>query len=143
MLIDVMSRAEALKYPFVMGDFLIAIRADSVPQGEYARDVFVEHLVFADDDHSMTDDHARRILRQANRCLAIGSRLFVHCDAGISRSAGVAEALHRLGEYEWHRRDERVWRMGGGRMPRYEPNAHVVSTILRVATKETRNVEGI
>lgn len=133
MKVKVMSRKEALPHPFVEGDHLIAIRAVSVERGEYAPTVEVTHVVFNDDETSMTMAQAVTIYRAAGRCRMMNGNLYVHCDAGISRSAGVAEALHRIGEAVWDDRDAQVWQANGRKGPRYMPNAHVVSLMIRAA----------
>lgn len=136
MKVKVMSRKEATEFPFVEGDYLIAIRSVGEDRERYAQAANVVLFDFDDDNNSMKAGHAEGILFVAKEAVEDGKRLFVHCGAGISRSAGVAEALHRLGIAEWDERDATAW-SPAGLMPRYQPNAHVVSLIMRAAMSTT------
>lgn len=78
--------------------------------------------VGTDEPGAMNDADARAILDAFERHRHHAERVIAHCDAGRSRSPGVALALARLS--------------GGSEddlLRRYAPNTHVVETILRVA----------
>ena len=116
-MIDVMSREMAIQYcmsPHSKEAVMISI---SDPRMEYCAEPFISEtnkvkdilrLCFSDADQPgpdvygnpvgindlMTDDDARRIVGFV--CKYQDIDIIVHCDAGISRSAGVAAAILKL-----------------------------------------------
>lgn len=100
-----------------------------IPTNEHTLEIV--RLVFLDvPGHlpvAMTDEDAERILDALERHRSVVERVVVHCDAGVSRSPGVALALAQL--------------TGGSTdeiRERYRPNPHVVETLLRVAARRER-----
>jgi predicted protein tyrosine phosphatase len=87
---------------------------------EVVRVTFLE--VGAGEPGAMTDDDARSIVDVFRRHRAVAERVVLHCDAGVSRSPGVAIALARLAGV-----DESAL------AKRYRPNAHVITTMARAA----------
>ena len=54
--------------------------------------------------HSITDDDAKRIASTVKKYQDKVKQIFVHCDAGISRSAGVAAAISKYlnnDDFKW------------------------------------------
>lgn len=54
--------------------------------------------------HSITDDDAKRIANTVKKYQDKVKQIFVHCDAGISRSAGVAAAISKYlnnDDFKW------------------------------------------
>lgn len=72
--------------------------------------------------HWMTDEQGVSILDFWRSVDSAVDQLVVHCEAGISRSAGVAAALSALAGLE-----------DGWIYTNHRPNAHVKATILRAA----------
>lgn len=115
--IQVMSRLGAYNYCKSYHNTPAAIISISTPNTEYPYEVFksdtngiadILNLSFADvdrqesininDDYAatkelMTDKDAKRIAKFANRHKGI--LLIIHCDEGVSRSAGIAAAILR------------------------------------------------
>ncbi len=71
---------------------------------------------------AMTEEHAMKILAAFERHRPPLERVVLHCDAGVSRSPGVALALATLVGAD-------TTEIGR----RYAPNRHVVHTLLRAA----------
>jgi predicted protein tyrosine phosphatase len=75
-------------------------RMPVIPENEFCRGVlrlsFHDLLRVVDStDEPFTAEHAEQILEFVDRVAGDGVTLVVHCEAGISRSAGVAAALSR------------------------------------------------
>lgn len=63
-------------------------------------DEILELLIF----HSITDEDARRIAKTVKKYQDKVKQIYVHCDAGISRSAGVAAAISKYlnnDDFKW------------------------------------------
>jgi hypothetical protein len=116
--IRVMSRADlAEPEPFDRPVALVSIRSPGgpvveIPPSSYVRDVL--RLEFDDVDDPkvgvvMTDEQARRILEFVRPHVGTDVQVVCQCEAGVSRSAGVAVALSRIhfghdgGFYRTHR----------------------------------------
>lgn len=136
MKVKVMSRKEAEAERWPARTYLISIHGTNELQPVFEGYPIVLAMRFDDDDRSFQPQQANGILSFADRAKRNDGSLIVHCSAGISRSAGVAEALHRLDIAEWDERDAKAWMAGAGWMPRYMPNAHVVSTVMQAAAAE-------
>ena len=59
-----------------------------------------------------------------------GTTFVVHCEAGICRSAGVADALRAFG-FKWVNADDRIWSVDEGWINKFHPNVHVKVTLMR------------
>lgn len=88
---------------------------------------------------SFTDDVSEgpnAVLMNMNQARAIakfvknGDMFLVHCEAGISRSAGVADALRAFG-FEWINENGKVWSIDEGWISQFHPNVHVKTTLMR------------
>jgi predicted protein tyrosine phosphatase len=95
-----------------------------VPEGPHTLElVRVSFLDVAEGQPgAMTEAHAASILAAFERHRGRLERVVLHCDAGVSRSPGVALALATL-----------VGADSTEIRRRYAPNGHVVQTILRAA----------
>lgn len=110
----------------LMGDNNVALISITTPPDEpiMPRGGFkdVLHLSFEDDDEAFTEIQAKEVIHFASDNIGEVKDLIVHCDAGLSRSPGVCEALEVVF-------NERVRLMARTAFP----NIHVKATILRVA----------
>jgi predicted protein tyrosine phosphatase len=100
-----MSRADLeAEEPFDCPVAVISVRNPGGPPVEIPASAWLRavlRLEFADvDDPSrgpaMTDEQARRILDFAREQVAAGVQVVCQCEAGVSRSAGIAAALSRI-----------------------------------------------
>ena len=73
--------------------------------------------------------HAKKILDFYHKYKHTVKTFIIHCTAGISRSAGVAAALHRI---HYNEDDQTYW-------TKYLPNMLVYRTIIRVHCGATDN----
>lgn len=101
--IQVMNRKDAIRYSYHYQDMPSAIISISTPNQEYHQHIYrslynqircVLRLSFddvEDGDYAITPNDTKKIHNfvEANKDLNI----IIHCDAGISRSAGIAAAL--------------------------------------------------
>ena len=81
-------------------------------------------------------EHAEEIISFVEKHVTNIKAVVVHCDAGYSRSPGVAAALALI-----HNNDDREFWDNSGRMygsPRYDPNRFVYHTILNVWQDKSR-----
>lgn len=79
------------------------------------------------------EDQARDILEFVKELPDIdGLVIMIHCEGGISRSAGVARALEKCGLALWMNHDKTYWSANGGYMSGFHPNPTVVNTIFNV-----------
>lgn len=62
--------------------------------------------------------------------LQADARIIVHCEAGVSRSAGVADALMTLKVVTWVNVNERVWSIDEYWISRFHPNPVVKHEII-------------
>ena len=93
--IQVMSRLGAYNYCKSYHNTPAAIISISTPNTEYPYEVFKSDTNGIADilKELMTDKDAKRIAKFANRHKGI--LLIIHCDEGVSRSAGIAAAILR------------------------------------------------
>ncbi len=102
--IRVMSREEIGRADFRRPVAVISVRGPKGPVATFPKGagvVDVLRLEFDDVDDpregaAMTDDQARQVLEFAARHLAAGIAIVCQCEAGVSRSAGIAAALSRI-----------------------------------------------
>lgn len=130
--IRVMSREEIARAHFKKSAAVVSVRSPrgpmpTIPEGRGV--VAVLRLEFDDVDDpregvAMTDEQAREILEFAATHLGAGHAIVCQCEAGVSRSAGMAAALSRIHfghDGEFHRT--------------HRPNAWVRRVLLRVARR--------
>lgn len=150
MKITVMSRQKAIEYCSEAHRVKSAIISISDPRVEYDaapqktqenKVAGILRLCFSDADRPgvdvygnvvsesdlLSDNDAEKIARFVNRYKDIN--IIVHCDAGISRSAGVAAAIM---SYLW-RDDSEIFDS-----PRYYPNAWCYRKVLNALMKYSR-----
>lgn len=135
--ITVLSRPSAEQKEFHSGDWVISINERVNDEANIRGAGRVLRLYFDDVQPptvgAMTEDDATSIWQFSNQAKESGRRLWVHCRAGISRSAGVAEALDAIGIANWENKAERGYVVGVGWGSRFHPNAHVSALIKRFA----------
>lgn len=135
MYVTVLSRSDAERQDFNSGDWVISINEEFGDMPKLRSPERVLQLCFADVDarghDAMTEFAAEQILKFAQEAKANGKRLWVHCRAGVSRSAGVAVALEAIGVAAWTNRDEQTYLMGVGFQSKFHPNAHVSALVKR------------
>lgn len=140
MRVQVLSRSQAIKQSFTKDDWVISINDDWGDMAKLTGLGYRLPLVFADvgekGEGRMEIGDAERILHFARLAKERGKNLWVHCSAGVSRSAGVALALKELEIAEWLEEHEETWAPAMGRMPRFFPNIWVTSLIERVAVAQ-------
>lgn len=125
MIIEVMSREEVQKYSYSQHDEEVAIISIS-NYGEAFPNLFSNlnngisaqcRVSFNDVEFGMinciTDDDADNIVSFANEIVVTKDKLIVHCEYGVSRSAGVAAAIMKF----FTGNDSRIFNN-----PRYRPN---------------------
>ncbi len=138
--IRVIDRRAAEHAKFDRDDWVISINDDPEALAKLSYPQAYLQLCFADVDaggsDAMDSFDAERILRFAVQANEQGKRLWIHCTAGVSRSAGVAEALDSLGVGCWINKAERVYLAGVGHQSRFHPNAHVSALIKRIAWEQ-------
>jgi predicted protein tyrosine phosphatase len=134
----VLSRLQALKLDLSEPHAVISIRepgsdAPAIPENGSCRGVL--RLSFHDVDRPepakeilFTLEHANEICDFVSRVREEITTLVVHCEAGISRSAGVAAALSKA----WLDNDRFFFEC-------YMPNRLVYSTLLRALTELPRS----
>lgn len=129
--IRVMNRQDAIRYSYHYQDEPSVIISISTPGQEYSQHIYrslynkiraILHLSFddvEDGDYVITRNDSKRIHNfvEANKDLNI----IVHCDAGISRSAGIAAALMKY----YNGDDSPIFDD-----PRYIPNMRCYRTML-------------
>lgn len=123
----VVNRAFAETFEFMPEIHVISItRIENVPARIKGTNN-VLYLFFDDNDTDFNANHAEQVIDFVSRSDL--KRLFIHCDAGISRSAGILDALMVIFP------DTFVWaRPDGSRceeMAQFKPNVHVKSTIIK------------
>lgn len=138
--VQVMSRSEAMRYCHKMNNTPVIMISISDPFTEYPRAPFstrqnlvadIERLWFTDDDRPcdgaelITEADAVQIKRILKRFPHLD--VIVHCDAGTSRSAGVAAAI--LKAYTGD--DSQIFDN-----PKYKPNMLCYRTVLNELMKE-------
>ena len=138
--ITVLSRSEAEQHSFHSGDWVISINERIGDMAKICGMQFLLPMCFDDVDAgkpgAMSEYHARSIVEFATAAKTNGGRLWVHCRAGISRSAGVAEALEAIGLASWTNKDEQTYIVGHGYQSKFHPNAHVSALIKRIAWEQ-------
>jgi hypothetical protein len=96
MLIEVMSRQQAKQTKFKDNEMLISIsnKNETEPNIE-CKEIFLFNFDDEETPHpnAMQDYEARHLVNIVKAKRNYVSKIFVHCGAGISRSAGVAAAL--------------------------------------------------
>jgi predicted protein tyrosine phosphatase len=138
--ITVLSRAEAEGKEFHSGDWVISINERIDDPAKLVGPQRVLRLYFDDveapNPWAMTEADAISIWQFATQARESGKCLWVHCRAGISRSAGVADALSAAGLANWANKDKRAYIAGRGMGSAFFPNAHVSALIKRLAWAE-------
>ena len=133
--ITVLSRSAAEQKEFHSGDWVISINERLDDSAAIRGAGRVLRLYFDDVEPptagAMTEDDATGVWQFANQARESGKYLWVHCRAGISRSAGVAEALETVGLASWENKNELAYIAGVGMRSRFFPNAHVSALIKR------------
>lgn len=133
MRIIVVPRKQLEYSPIKENDFVISIRAPTQLMANIGRHEKYLFLEFKDDSKDFTEAAAQLIIDLVKRAVKENTpTLWCSCDAGISRSAAVAEFCHRWGFGVWQERDEELWDADRGSAPRFMPNVHVHSTLTRV-----------
>jgi predicted protein tyrosine phosphatase len=144
--IIVLSRADAEKHIFTRSEAVISIFGthapeDHTPANIVCNDTRFLRLQFDDITETsecdgcilMTEAQAKQIIQfvkeQQN-----ATKFYVHCFAGISRSAGVAAGLAGIGLVAWPDYDKEVWGADGW-IKRYVPNPHVKTLLMREGWK--------
>lgn len=128
--VSVMNRQQAELFQFSPDAYVISItRAENTP-AKIAGTKNVLYLFFDDNETDFNANHAKQILAFITR-IGTNGRLYVHCDAGISRSAGVVDFLNSYLGFIWARLDGSVY-YGNEWRQQYKPNVHVKSTLRRV-----------
>lgn len=79
----------------------------------------IDYQTETENTKAITDEDVNKILKHVNRYIKNIRGIIVHCDAGISRSAGVAAALSKI----LHQEDDMYFR-------NYIPNMRVYTSIL-------------
>ena len=137
--ITAMSRKAATELVMEPNTPIISIRGKTGEKAVFSQTQRVLYLQFDD----VTNDadpglipfsgfHARAILKFVLKYTRDDEHLIVHCEAGISRSAAVADALDALEIAEWKSKDNKAYVVGEGWQSAYHPNPLVKSVIMRV-----------
>ena len=125
MKVSIMSRSQAETFEFLPNSQVVSITNKGGKRANITGTKDVLYLFFNDDDKDFSEDQAILILSFIN-----SRRLYVHCDSGISRSAGVAAFLEEVG-WQWVKLDGKLWTLEGW-IERYIPNQHVKNTLLKI-----------
>lgn len=129
--VTVMNRSEATRYCYKHHDNPVVIISISTPGMPYKNSPFkssankvraIMRVWFEDEDRGpgiMTDEDAAKIKRILDQMP--DTDIIVHCDAGTSRSAGVAAAILKAKTGS----DRAIFNS-----PKYRPNMHCYRTML-------------
>lgn len=129
--VSVMIRAQAEAFEFTPNTSVISITRKTNDPAVIKGAKEVLFLYFDDNETEFNSDQTAEILEFVKN----KTNIVVHCDAGISRSAGVAAALEAMG-WAWTKPDGKLWSADGKGMDRYKPNVHVKSMILKAFRDE-------
>lgn len=146
--IIVLSRQEAERKIFGPLDAVISIHGTHAPEDDTPANLNASRLLRLQFDDItdiseckgcilMTDEQADQIVQFVKEQES-ANRFFVHCFAGISRSAGVAAGLSGLGLVVWPAANDEVWG-ADGMIKRFVPNPHVKTLLMRKGWNASSN----